>query len=326
MDDLSYLQSLFDGLPDWQGISPQYFDANFLGVQTDVRFFQNEAGAFAKASQNETFKDILSGPRTLRKAPPKVADGEAFFEWAAVLRSVNEADGHYVMIELGGGFGARAVDAAAALAAVKPMPATLVVVEPIAAHVARARRHFATNGLDPDRHWFLNAAVGVDNAPVLIPQGCGRYGNTVNAAWIHELVDLVLQSRESTTHLVRSLIDTGGVKIQTPQGVTSFGFVSTVTLRDVLFPFDRVDLIDVDIQSAELPVLSQGIDILSDKVKLLNIGTHSEEIHAGLTALFAEKGWRTLANYAPNSSFETACGNFRTGDGILMVENPVLRA
>ena len=69
------------------------------------------------------------------------------------------------MVELGGGYAARTVDAHAALQLHNPMPSRYVVVEAELTHFSWALRHMHANGIDPDDHWMINALVGVDNKP-----------------------------------------------------------------------------------------------------------------------------------------------------------------
>ena len=66
-------------------------------------------------------------PRSLREAHvssstrrPTFGDGEYYFEQANIIRSVRDAKERYVMVELGGGNGPRAVDAALILGKLRP--------------------------------------------------------------------------------------------------------------------------------------------------------------------------------------------------------------
>ena len=323
LSSLHDLRAVFDGLPAWSGVVPQNFIANFLGVMTDVGFYRNEQGEFAKPSHAKSFEAALAGARDMTVQPPGIEAGEAFMEMAAVLRSVRAAKGRYVMVELGGGYGARAVDAAVALRTINPMPCTTVVVEPIPTHVARAKQHFLNNGLTPDDHWFLTMAVSADNVPQLIPLGVGRYGNTINADNVIAEIFKLAENAANAQVIIRSFLTHKKLVVSynnTPQPIA--GFISCMTLEEILFPFPMVDLVDMDIQLIEGAVVPQNIDLLGRKVKTLNIGTHSAEIHTNLLALFRSRGWTILAEFAPNSNFSTEFGDFRTGDGVLMVENP----
>ena len=58
--------------------------------------------------------------------------------------------------------------------------------------------------------------------------------------------------------------------------------VSAMALTDVLAPLDRVDLIDIDIQGDEAPVLPQTIGMMECKVRRVHLGTHNMERHGGM--------------------------------------------
>jgi hypothetical protein len=63
--------------------------------------------------------------------------------------------------------------------------------------------------------------------------------------------------------------------------------VRTVTLSRLLRPLDRVDLIDLDIQGAELEVLSEAAPALRH-VRRIHVETHFDEIDEQLPMVFAQ--------------------------------------
>jgi FkbM family methyltransferase len=75
--------------------------------------------------------------------------------------------------------------------------------------------------------------------------------------------------------------------------------VATVTLTSLLEPLERVDLIDIDIQGAELEVVTEAAPLLG-RVRRIYVETHSDEIDAQLPDVFegAEGEW-TLTAAAP---------------------------
>ncbi|MSO64751.1 MAG: FkbM family methyltransferase [Alphaproteobacteria bacterium] len=66
--------------------------------------------------------------------------------------------------------------------------------------------------------------------------------------------------------------------------------VSAVTLADILGPLDVVDLLEVDIQGAELAVLPPAMDLLDRKVRWLHLGTHGAGAHAAMVTLLRSRG------------------------------------
>jgi len=97
--------------------------------------------------------------------------------------------------------------------------------------------------------------------------------------------------------------------------------VSTITLRDVLSPFDRVDYLEADIQQSEIFVIPPFMDLLKRKVRRVHIGTHGADVHKNLAELFQRGGWRLVFNFPPNSEHQTPAGVFSLNDGVLTAVN-----
>jgi len=234
------------------------------------------------------------------------------------------------MIELGGGYAARCVDAFTALGRENPMPSLFVLVEAEPTHFQWARRHMAANGMDPDAQWLINALVGVDEGPRLFMVGEGFYGN---AAVSPEEIDQVVRnmaSPEETATVLRNLLRGGrcglDISYHTDIGIQFFdyGFVNTVALPDILTPLDRVDLIDIDIQGAEAEVIPAAMAELDRKVGRVQLASHGGAIHRGMWDLFFEHEWDCEVDFTPSSRHQTEWGSFDTEDGILHFVNPRL--
>lgn len=101
-------------------------------------------------------------------------------------------------------------------------------------------------------------------------------------------------------------------------------YVSTITLAELLGPFEKVDFLEADIQQSEILVFPPFIDLLRRKVHRIHIGTHGSEAHGMLHKLFAEGGWEIIFSYAPESTHHSELGSFKTNDGVLTVRNPDL--
>jgi hypothetical protein len=97
-----------------------------------------------------------------------------------------------------------------------------------------------------------------------------------------------------------------------------------VTLRDVLIPFDQVDLLEADIQHSEVYVFPPFIEVLNGKVRRVHIGTHGRAAHELLRALFLGAGWEIVFDYAPDTRHMTEQGPLDLIDGILSARNPAL--
>jgi FkbM family methyltransferase len=229
------------------------------------------------------------------------------------------------MVELGGGWGARAVTAHAMLKQIKPhVREFYIVVEAMRDHCGWIRKHMQDNGIDANRHSIIHAAIWVDNQPKLFPDCAGILGQSISYDAPDCVADLTPQeAKESLLNVVRN----GELGIVDPfesrggRQSRKWSFVSTVTLRDILLPIEQMDYIDIDIQGAEQRLILDGIDLLEERVKRLHVGTHSDEIHAKLTELFETRGWQVLVQIPPDGEYSSEWGDFSTSDGILSVVN-----
>jgi hypothetical protein len=98
--------------------------------------------------------------------------------------------------------------------------------------------------------------------------------------------------------------------------------MSTVTLKDVLGPFDRVDYLEADIQQSESIVFPPFMDAMNRKVRRVHVGTHGKTVHRNLSQLLQQNGWDIVFDYDPNTTHETPCGKFSLNDGVLSAVNP----
>lgn len=188
------------------------------------------------------------------------------FEWAGVLRSVLDARGRYVALELGAGWGPWLVAAATAVGRRGIADVQLVGVEAAATHYEFLCRHFADNGLAPDQHRLLHGAATAEDGFVEFPDlsaAATDYGATLHVGdplYHHE-------SRSTTTR------------------------VPGYSLTTLLAPFDGVDLIHLDIQGSEGDVVSAARGVLKAKVRRLVIGTHSRAVEHRLLEELSGDGW-----------------------------------
>jgi DNA repair exonuclease SbcCD ATPase subunit len=102
--------------------------------------------------------------------------------------------------------------------------------------------------------------------------------------------------------------------------------VKTITLSRILGALGLVDLIDLDVEEAELVVLQSAIEELNQKVKRVHIGTHTPEIEQGLRALFWEHGWYKRNDYGVGRTELTEWGEMHFGNGVQTWLNPRLSA
>jgi hypothetical protein len=192
------------------------------------------------------------------------------------------------------------------------------------------RKHLFDNGIDPDKQWLLQAAITDSNEPVYFPVGSPGSGaqncfstnaREARAAYLDYFVrsGTIAEALESillrgTTGIEKDLVAGMNFKAE-------IKMVSSITLPDVLGPFDFVDFLEEDVQQSEIVVFPPCTEVLKQRVRRVHIGTHGGDVHSELAALLRRDGWSIVFDYAPNSEFDTLHGKFSTNDGVLSAVN-----
>lgn len=303
--------------------APPGYMVDFMGVLIDSRFV------------TEPDHDIGEGG-SRRVAIPTLqenynADSEWWFETVDWFVAALEARGQFVMMSLGASYGAQPVGAYKALQMVNPLPVKLVAVEADPQSCNWIRQHFRTNGINPDDHWIVQAAVSDTDEPVLFPIGASGLGSnncvSTNEPKARDIWVEIIKRNGDPTAALENLIRYGSTGLMHDIGAGYSGevkFVSAVTVADLLSPFDKIDLLECDIQQSEIVALPLHLDLLRRKVKRIHIGTHGEDVHRSLHRMFAKAGWDVVFNYKPNAIHQSPWGRFRVNDGILTLQNPDL--
>jgi len=265
----------------WSGEADGTFLYDSLGVRTDPRF-------------RPQFAPQARGPLVTRHPAPHAG----YFELVFVLDSVLAAGGQdrFTMLELGAGYGYWLVTAYRAMQASAGLPVRLVGVELVPQHFAWMREHFRNNGLDPDAHRLIHAAVSDREG-----EGAYEPEGDPDAAFGQRL----------------------GARPGDPvrgRGVR----VPTIRLSALLDDLDRVDLVHIDVQGEERRVLPEAIDALNHKVRRLIFATHSRSTHRRLRRLLAEAGWSGVYDYGVRRRVRTEFGDVRFLDGLQAWINPAL--
>jgi len=274
-----------------QRIVKRGFRAYFIGDIIDGRF---NSIVRPDETQGDETKD-----RYLETRYPPL--GEETFEWIALLSAVLDAQDHFIMIEAGSGFGRWLIRAVCALRQKRPrIPFTLVGIEAEPTHFAWMAEHFRNNGVDPEQHRLIHAAIGADSqiAELLVNDDPSSwYGQTLR-----------------TTHDGRYA-----------SGYRSIS-VPSISLNTLLSEYDQVDLLDMDIQGAEEQAVQDGIDAVTAKVGRVFIGTHAPHIDTLLNELFASRGWRCVHRYPCLTTSMTEFGEVEFQDGVQHWVNPALNS
>jgi FkbM family methyltransferase len=232
---------------------------------------------------------------------------QEYYEWIAVLEAVLEAHDTFTMFELGAGYGRWMITAACAARRKNPtVRFNLVGVEPEPTHFRWMQRHFADNDLDPAEHELLEAVVNASGKPVHFIAGHPKdwYGQAI----LPEGYTLAHYPGTTAAYPTAHIIEAAAVR-----------------LDDLLARHAFVDLIDMDIQGAELEVIPPNIDAMTLKVRRVYVSTHTPEIHAKVAGTFRDAGWTLRAMHGWTGKEEqTQFGAVLFVDGIQYWVNPHL--
>lgn len=245
---------------------------------------------------------------------------ENYFEWIDLLTAVAEAKEKFVMVELGAGYAPWLVCAAVALRQIDGPPCHLVAVEAEPTRFAWITKHFQDNGIDPKPHKFVRAAIvpegSSESAWFLVGDPQSTYGASLQPEkWVPTIIShRWVGVRATLRRAVRRFLGK-----QRPQ------MVPTITLSTLLEDIERVNLLDLDIQGAELPVLKSAISVVNKKVRRIHVGTHGTEIESGLRELFQSHQWTNVFDYASGTTTETPYGKIEFQDGVQSWLNPGLK-
>lgn len=333
MDSLLDYDDLFNVVQPWGGVVPAGWRVDFLGTMTNL--------AYEQVWDNEWWANAPGG--YLEMATPFLGDSpdgnaEFWFESADWILAALDGRDSFVMVTLGACFGYQAVSAYRALQMLNPMPCKLVAIDPIPQNIEWTKCHFRDNGIDPDEHWIIEAAISDSNEPVFFPIGAPGSG-------IQNCVST--NTREAREAYARQLISEGqaeaalrGLLLSNTTGITKdllpgnekflaeIRPVSSVTLNDILGPFERVDFLEADIQQSEIVVFPPFMDLLKRKVRRIHLGTHGADVHRALRDQFVANGWELIFDFPPDSTHtvfsQGEWRTFSTNDGVLTVCNPLL--
>jgi FkbM family methyltransferase len=186
---------------------------------------------------------------------------EHVLEWAPLAQAVSGSGQVFRMAALGAGWG-RWLAAGGALARQIGKDYHLLGVEAEPQHFAWMQRHMAENGFDASRYTLLEAAAAARPGFVWFAVGNPQ-------AWYGQSIR----------------VDGEGQNVRR---------VHAVTIEGILVRCSPLDYLHMDIQGGELDFLSYCPELLDDQVQMVNVGTHSVEIEAGLRRLFRRLGWTNL--------------------------------
>jgi len=290
--------SVFNNFPTWSGAHPENCSANFVGSICRKCFYDPSLPLdFTPLSE---YNNIFESP-----TKPEI-NNEEYFENIAFLQAIETAQDRFVMMELGAGYGRWLVNAAQAMRATRNLPIKLIGVEAEPEHFAMLRQHFFDNNINPDDHMLLQAAMAAEEGSAFF-----TIGNPVS--WYGQSTISDKDIKDTNNYLKNNF--PGSTIIKVP----------AVTLSSLLKNEKLVDLIDADIQGAELDVMVEAQDQLNEKVKYVFIGTHGIRQEYGLRELFTRNGWFNVYDFPCNSEWPTRPNEITSfQDGVQLWINPRL--
>jgi FkbM family methyltransferase len=222
---------------------------NFLGVSTDLQYV-NWA--------SEGVEDIPIGGNFHATRT----------EWAAALRAVDLAHGHFTVVELGAGWGCWMVNTAVA-AKRRGLTVTAIGVEGDRKHVEFMHRHCAVNGLTTDEFLADESVVGQSGGaafPVYEAAG-SSYGQEPRFFHTDEELDRFVQQNRN------------------------FRKLQAKTLADVFGDRERIDLLHIDIQGGEEELIRISMQTLKERVAYVVVGTHGRDLEGQIMGQMLKEGW-----------------------------------
>jgi len=232
-------------------------------------------------------------------------------EWIGVLKSVRAASGHFSAMELGAGMAPWLVASATAarLRGIHDIRLTGVEADPDRFELMI--EHLRDNGIEPDKHALLQAAVGVTSGTARWP----RLPAPRNAGGARPL-------RQDAASGIQLDNDTKYLKGLTQAGMIDVTVVSFESLLSTL-PF--WDLVHIDVQGGEHELCQACLQLLTDRVRYLVVGTHSRKLDGDMIDTMWHVGWM-LENEKP-SRFVFDAGTpslerMTTHDGTQVWRNP----
>jgi hypothetical protein len=189
-------------------------------------------------------------------------------EWAAAIRAIDLARDNFVMIELGCGWGCWMVNTGFT-AKGRGLRVRLLGVEGDPKHVDLAHQTMAANGIDRSEYSVTRGIAAGGPGYALFPK-----------------------HKEGEEHWGFEPIF-GKSLAESEAAVASGKFESLkmIPLAEVIGDHKMVDLLHMDIQGGEADLVAATLDLLTEKVGYILIGTHSRVIEGRLMKLLLDAGW-----------------------------------
>lgn len=265
----STLPAIFQEFQDFRAVAPPNFEVNFLGGLTRDDF-----------CEIRTATTVLPNP------------GEELFEFKSILEAAKAAGPRFTFVELGAGFGRwSCIAAMAARRLAKDYRLYMAEAEP--QHLEWIPIHMADNDISAAKYSIFPYAVGeVGTIPFYVKGptelGADNARNWYGQSTVHsEYRDQLVKSEDNYFGRPMKYLSNGFYSID----------VESRPLMEMISAIEFIDLIDMDIQGAEVDVIPSAIDFLNSRVRRMHIETHSAAIEASLRVLLIENGWTIIHDF-----------------------------
>jgi FkbM family methyltransferase len=251
-------EEVLDSFAPYEGRGEEGYLIDFLGGRTRIAYLKGY----------EHFDGVVLG--VPNRELPVLHEHD---EWLGALTSVLEARqrGALAAIELGAGWGPWLVSCALAVNRLGGVPELhLLGVEATLSHHEMMLTHFRDNGIAPDSHTLLAAAVGDE-------PGVVRYPRLPDPAADWGATELTLKDGVLVDKLGRPFEE--------------FDEVPCHTIADLVCRFPVVDFLHIDIQGAEGTAIHVAMAALRDRVRRVVVGTHGPRLDTTISDAFEEDAW-----------------------------------
>lgn len=231
---------------------PSYV-TNFLGVKVSPRFFPG----------------ILDGKAGTIEPIPIPANWHAdIAEWAAALRAVDLASGHFRAVELGCGWGCWLNNTGVA-ARNKGLAVELIGIEGDSEHVAYAHEAMGANGFSNNEFRIVHGVAAPEKGVALFP-----VVEDAGASWGSE-----------------PILNATAAQIEEASASGQYQQLGAFPLSEIV-KGEPVDLLHIDIQGGEADFIEAAIGDLNKLVRSIVIGTHSRQIEGRIMNTLLNEGWK----------------------------------
>jgi hypothetical protein len=230
------------------------FATNFLGVRTRPAFYPK----------------ILTERAGTVDPPPIPANWHAdIAEWASCLRAIDLAGDRFVMLELGCGWGCWMNNLGVAAKSLGKK-VRLFGMEADEGSLRFARLALSDNGITEDEFTLMQGIAGKSGSVALFPRVGSEEGGGSEPVF------------NPTSDQLRAALDSG-----------EYVRIPVIDVAALTSNEKSIDFVHVDIQGAELDLLTEQFDWLCRRVRYVFVGTHSKQIEGGLFELFTTGGnWK----------------------------------